>query len=239
MSVLSGPEIENIVNRTRGWVAARRPAVLPAIDVEPFVPGNVGPNSYDLTLAPDLLVYATGEVVPLFLGSSQADRGTGLHVFAGQHPDLFRDTVRPLDARADNPTFRLTIPDGGLVLVPGVLYLGSTVERTATAGCVPCIETRSSVARLGISTHLSAGFGDDGFGCGPDGEVDATRFGATWTLEITVAHPVRVYAGMRIAQIAYTTLTGDRRPYRGRYGAQVGPVASRLWADAPTPRKED
>lgn len=195
MGILSGPEIAFVINRTRRIRDIGGVECLPAIDIDPFDPDAVGPNSVDLRLGPKLLVYRR----------AQPDAGP------------------VLDARVDNLTDEIVVPGNGYFLEPGTLYLGSTAERTACAGVVPCIETRSSVARLGISAHLSAGFGDDGWGEGVGG--------CCWTLEITVVHPVRVYAGMRIAQITFTTLVGDRRPYRGKYTHSDGPVASRLHLD--------
>lgn len=129
----------------------------------------------------------------------------------------YRDAI--LDAAKENETGGQEIPERGLVLWPGVLYLGSTVERVGAWGLVPCIETRSSFARLGLSAHLSAGFGDSGFN-------------GTWVLEITVVHPLRIYAGCRICQVAFTTLEGERREYAGKYRNQSGAVASRAHLDA-------
>lgn len=113
-------------------------------------------------------------------------------------------------------TIEFPIPSEGLYLRPGVLYLASTLEYTETHGLVPRLEGRSSVARGGLKVHLTAGFGDDGF-CGH------------WTLELEATHPFRVRAGMKIAQLCYTTLTGERQPYTGRYQNQgSAPVASKF-----------
>lgn len=124
-----------------------------------------------------------------------------------------------LDLRRKTPTRDILIPETGYTLSPGVLYLASTVEYTETRGYVPCLEGRSSWARLGVSIHRTAGFGDHGF-CG------------TWTLEIDVVQPVTVYAGMPCCQIIYHTLEGRAdMPYRGRYQGQSGPTESRLHMD--------
>jgi dCTP deaminase len=64
------------------------------------------------------------------------------------------------------------------------------LEYTETYCAVPVLEGKSSIGRLGISVHQTAGFGDVGF-CGH------------WTLEISVLMPIRVYAGMPIGQISY------------------------------------
>ncbi len=121
-----------------------------------------------------------------------------------------------LDMRKDNPTGPLTVPPEGLVLRPRVLYLASTVERVGSDHYVTYIDGRSSVGRLGIQIHMTAGRGDLGF---------KNR----WTLEIEVVHPVRVYAGSRIGQATFHTVEGDVQLYTGRYAKDDGVVASRMW----------
>ena len=82
------------------------------------------------------------------------------------------------------------------MLHPGKTYLGSTVEYTETRQFVPFLEGKSSVGRLGIDIHATAGKGDVGF-CNH------------WTLEISVCQSVRVYAGMPIGQLIYFKVEGD------------------------------
>lgn len=95
----------------------------------------------------------------------------------------------PLDAKKP-PNIRIfEMDEMGLLLVPNALYLASTVERTWTKKHLPTLHGKSSVARLGISIH-DAGFGDVGFK-------------GHWTLEITVAQPIRIYPGMPIGQLCY------------------------------------
>jgi dCTP deaminase len=160
------------------------------IVIDPFDPEQLNPNSYNVRLADELLTYA----------------GTLLD---GQYA---------LDPRRDNPTDRHAIPPHGFRLMPGVLYLGRTVERTYSPKHVPRIDGRSSVGRLGISVHVTAGFGDVGFS-------------GTWTLEITCVEPAIVYPGMRIAQVSFSPVIGDYTPYRGKYQGQVGATASRMHAE--------
>lgn len=136
------------------------------IVIDPFDPARLNPNSYNLSLHDELLVYE--EVV--------------------------------LDLRAPNRFRRIEIPPEGLVLNPGQLYLGRTVERTETRNLVPMIEGRSSIGRLGLFVHVTAGFGDVGF-CG------------YWTLEMFAVQPIRIYAGVEICQIFYHQLVGDIREY--------------------------
>ncbi len=90
----------------------------------------------------------------------------------------------------------IEIPDEGLVLQPHRLYLGSTIERTYTSKFVPIIEGRSSVARLGLYVHVTAGLGEAGF----DGH---------WTLELTCVQPLRIYPHVSICQIYYNCICGE------------------------------
>lgn len=132
-------------------------------------------------------------------------------------PDLETYDEVILDMKRPPRRGALTVPPEGLVLLPGVLYVGSTVERCGSDRYVTCIETRSSLARLGMSTHLSAGWGDLGWK-------------GAWCLEITVVHPLRVYAGARVCQAAFFEVKGERsRLYRGKYSG--GAEASRSHED--------
>lgn len=101
-----------------------------------------------------------------------------------------------LDARKHNEVNYHEIPEDGFVLQPGTLYLGVTEEYTETHNTVPFLEGKSSIGRLGIDIHATAGKGDVGF-CN------------TWTLEISCIQPVRVYAGMPIGQLIYFAIDGD------------------------------
>ena len=116
------------------------------------------------------------------------------------HDELLTYEEVVLDMRQPNRFRRLRIPEDGLVLNPQQLYLGRTAERTETHNLVPMIEGRSSVGRLGLFVHVTAGFGDVGF-CG------------FWTLEMFAVHPVRVYAGVPICQIFYHEIAGPISEY--------------------------
>lgn len=107
---------------------------------------------------------------------------------------VYRQKV--IDARKHNHIKHFKIPKEGIVLEPGKLYLGSTEEYTETHAHVPFLEGKSSIGRLGIDIHATAGKGDVGF-CG------------YWTLEISVTIPVRVYAGMPIGQLIYFAVEGE------------------------------
>ena len=127
-----------------------------------------------------------------------------------------------LDARRHNKIRELIIPPEGLVLNPGELYLGVTQEYTETHAAVPFLEGKSSIGRLGIDIHATAGKGDVGF-CN------------TWTLEISCVKPVRVYAGMPIGQLIYFTVEGEIENYyhakqNAKYNERtIKPVESMMW----------
>ena len=116
------------------------------------------------------------------------------------HDELMTYEEVVLDMRKANRVRRIAIPPEGLVLNPNQLYLGRTAELTETHNLVPMIEGRSSVGRLGLFVHVTAGFGDVGF-CG------------YWTLEMFAVQPVRIYPGVPICQIFYHEIAGDITEY--------------------------
>jgi dCTP deaminase len=99
------------------------------IIIDPFNEKQLNPNSYNLRLHHELLVYDN----------------------------------KILDMKKPNPYQIITIPQEGMVMETGKLYLGRTMEYTKTEKCVPMLEGRSSVGRLGLFVHVTAGFGDIGF----------------------------------------------------------------------------
>lgn len=137
------------------------------IVIDPFDEKLLNPNSYNLRLHDELLVYE--EIV--------------------------------LDMKRPNRFRRVHIPAEGLVLNPNQLYLGRTVERTETYNLVPMLEGRSSIGRLGLFVHITAGFGDIGFK-------------GYWTLEMFAVQPVRVYPGVPICQIFYHDIRGEITEYK-------------------------
>lgn len=141
-------------------------------------------------------------------------------VHLGKTLATYNDKV--LDARKHNTITTFEIPEEGYVIEPGTLYLGVTEEYTETHNSVPFLEGKSSVGRLGIDIHATAGKGDVGF-CN------------TWTLEISCVHPVRVYAGMPIGQLIYFMVEGDIENYynkkkNAKYNERTTlPVESMMW----------
>lgn len=125
---------------------------------------------------------------PKCLGTNSYD------VHLSKHLAVYTTDV--LDAQSHNPIRHFEIPEEGFVLQPGTLYLGSTLEYTESHAHVPFLEGKSSIGRLGIDIHATAGKGDVGF-CNH------------WTLEISCIMPVRVYAGMPVGQLIYFEVEGE------------------------------
>ena len=169
--ILSGKEIQRHMGKD--------------IVIRPFDPKRLNPNSYNLSLHNQLLVYEN----------------------------------RLLDMKLPNPVKTLTIPESGLVLEPDKLYLGRTNEFTQTDRFVPMLEGRSSVGRLGLFIHVTAGFGDVGFA-------------GYWTLEIFCVQPIRIYPNVEICQIYYHDIHGDYDLYQsGKYQNTTGIQPSLLYKD--------
>ncbi|WP_307737201.1 dCTP deaminase [uncultured Varibaculum sp.] len=111
------------------------------------------------------------------------------------------------------------------VLHPGEFVLGSTLERVRLAENLAArLEGKSSLGRLGLLTHSTAGFIDPGF----NGHV-------TLELSNTATMPILLYPGMKIGQLCFFQLSSSaEKPYgskeRGsRYQGQRGPTASRSY----------
>ena len=153
--ILSGKEIERLIGKE--------------IHIDPFLPEQLNPNSYNLRLHNELLIYQN----------------------------------QLLDMKQDNQVEKVLIPQEGLILEPGRLYLGRTAESIQADYHVPMLEGRSSIGRLGIVVHFTAGLGNIGSkGC--------------WTLEIACVQPVRIYPDVAICQIFFQELRGDHIKYQSK-----------------------
>lgn len=132
---------------------------------------------------------------------------------------IFTYDSMSLDMRKDNDGKMTVIPNEGLMVHPGIVYLARTLEYTETFNLVPMIEGRSSVGRLGIFVHTTAGFGDVGFkGC--------------WTLEISCIQPAVIYPGVEICQLFFHTIEGEHENYRSnKYQNSKGLQRSLMYKD--------
>ena len=167
------------------------------IIIEPFEPSSVQPSSVDLRLDHRFIVFRNH---------------TFSHIDVKANLEELTDTVEASD---DRP----------FVLHPGEFVLGSTAERVAIpADLVGRIEGKSSLGRLGLLIHTTAGFVDAGW----DGQL---------TLEFSnvASLPITLYPGMKIGQISFIRMSSEAdQPYGSgglgsKYQGQKGPRPSRYW----------
>ncbi len=131
-----------------------------------------------------------------------------------------------IDPAVDQPDLTRLVevePDESFVLHPGEFVLGSTYERVGLGDDIAArLEGKSSLGRLGLLTHSTAGFIDPGF----TGHV-------TLELSNVATLPIQLWPGMKIGQLCFFTLSSPAQdPYgSGRHGSryqdQRGPTASR------------
>ena len=143
---------------------------------------------------------------------------------------IFKNSTKPyLDVKEPVDEFMelIKIKRGDPIIIhPGEFLLGSTIEKITVPDDLVCqLNGRSSIGRLGIIVHATAGFIDPGF----SGFV---------TLEITnvATLPIALYPGMRIGQLAFFKLsTPTKNPYgpkrASKYKGQIGPTTSKIWQD--------
>lgn len=135
-----------------------------------------------------------------------------------------------IDPAADQPDLTRLIevePDEGFVLHPGEFVLGSTLETVSLADDLAArVEGKSSLGRLGLLTHATAGFVDPGF----SGHV-------TLELSNVATLPIRLWPGMKIGQLCFFRLSSPAEhpygsaAYGSHYQGQRGPTASRSFAN--------
>lgn len=158
--------------------------------IKPFNLENVNPNTYDLTLDAEIKLYVN----------------------------------ETLDCRIDNPTISTHIHNA-MILEPGKVYLAKTVEvidlePDFDSFICATLMGKSSLGRLGLDVHISAGFIDTGF----KGNI---------VLELRVEQPLIIYVGMPIAQIKFERSTVVDTPYNikksSKYNNQTEVIASKMF----------
>lgn len=153
------------------------------------------------------------------LGPNSYDLHLSEHLFVYDEPSGF-------DVKEEPRGHHFQIGPEGFLLMANRLYLGSTVEVCGSDHHLTCIDGRSSVGRLGLVVHQTAGFGDVGF-------VNH------WTLEMVAVDPIRIYPGMRICQAYFEpVLYADSekqqaaRRYAGKYkDRDPRPMPSKIYRD--------
>lgn len=160
------------------------------------------------------------------IGASSMDMRLGKYFKIyehGKYPVLDPKTMK----ESDNITRLIEVPEGEAFIVqPGEFVLGVTMEKVALPNdIVARVEGRSSLGRLGIIVHSTAGFVDAGFA-------------GTITLEITNINrmPVALHPGMRVCQLAFEPMTSEALvPYgkkgTSKYQDQIFPQESRIYKD--------
>jgi len=159
---------------------------------------------------------------------------SSIDVKIGNDFRVFRNhTARVIDVKQDMTSLTELVEiadDGVFVLHPGEFVLASTLERIGVPhDMVARIDGKSSLGRLGLIIHSTAGFIDPGF----DGHI---------TLELTniATLPITLYPRMKVGQVSFMMMTtAADRPYgSGAYGSkyhgQRGPTPSRYFENFPT-----
>lgn len=162
-----------------------RQASIGGLLIEPFDAGQLNPNSYDVRLGP---------------------------ILRGWRKDGHTlDPQKPMPA----PDYDIDLRDCpfGFVVLPDVLWLGHTFERIGSDRFVPSVDGKSSLARMGVSVHLTAGMSETGF----EGQL---------TLEITAVLPIVLRHMMLVGQIVFDVPVGEITKYKGRYQGQTGVTES-------------
>lgn len=169
-----------------------------------YKPEHINPNSVDLTLNSEMSIYKN----------------------------------RVLDCRQKNEVDKIEIPEDGYMLIPNVIYLVSTnesidlkpldfekticstgVKYKAKKDICAKVEGKSSLGRLGMFSHITAGWIDAGFK-------------GSLVLELTVIQPLKIYPNMKICQVAFYECTEVETNYGQKEGSkyqnQVGAQESKM-----------
>lgn len=165
--------------------------------IEPLTRSSVQPSTYDLHLSNELRVFDNWE-----LGVVDVKK-------------------------RDDPSRLVKIGPKGFIIHPGEFLLGATIEKiTLPNDLAAKLEGRSSLGRLGLVIHATAGYVDPGF----SGWL-------TFELSNLSRLPIRIYPKMKIAQICFFQMSSPvLHPYGSKeigskYQGQKGPTASRAWMD--------
>ncbi|MDO5724092.1 MAG: dCTP deaminase [Flaviflexus sp.] len=167
------------------------------VSIEPWDPDFVQPSSLDVRLDRYFRLFDNHKYPVIDPAAEQTD------------------LTRLVDVEMEEP----------FVLHPGEFVLGSTYELVSLPDDVAArLEGKSSLGRLGLLTHSTAGFIDPGF----SGHI-------TLELSNTATMPIKLYPGMKIGQLCFFQLSSPAEaPYGqgavgSRYQGQRGPTASRSW----------
>ncbi len=171
------------------------------VEIDPFEPSHVQPSSVDLRV------------------------GNGFRVFVNHR----YSKIDPRDPQADLTQLIEVGENEPFMLHPGEFVLGTTLERVSIGrDIVARLEGKSSLGRLGLLVHATAGYVDPGW----QGHI-------TLELSNVATLPIAIYPGMKIGQISFYQMTTEADvPYGSpelgsKYQGQTGPTASRSHKDFP------
>ena len=175
---------------------------------------RIQPNSYDLTLGDKISFYSLTDDATYIseYPFNETFETHGMRAIVGkvfQDSDIVRDRqLYYLDTQKDNSMITNDIPSSGYILLPRILYLVETTESVWSDKYVTEVSGVSSLARLGISVHKTAGYANIGH-----------EF--KWILEVEVTHPIKIYPGMKIGQMYFHTTDGScDLQYHGKYSGK-------------------
>lgn len=123
-----------------------------------------------------------------------------------------------IDPKKETRYKRIKLTDDGYLLKPNKLYLGSTLERIGSSKYVTQLIGRSSIGRLGLFLQVTA----------PLGHVGCNH---NWTLELKTVQPLKVYPRMKIGQVTFWVIDGDRFLYNGEYTNYMQPHVSKYFKE--------
>ena len=169
--------------------------------IEPFNRDNLNPCSVDLTISSKYRIYNRKKVI---VGSTKdvprhvADNPDSFSLkFENSERPLQFSYLKELDVKFANEVEEYEMPEEGLVLMPNQVYLYCCNERIGVNGNIRAkVEGKSSLGRLGLFVHVTAGFIDTGF----EGSL---------VLELVATVPLRIYPNMKICQIEYARVEGE------------------------------
>jgi len=177
---------------------------------------NIGPNSVDITLHKILKTYIPCKIIEIEYNGKKYKK-----IIEDKLQDNFF-----ISMKNNNKIYEYEIPEEGLILSPNILYLGATNEKAGSEHFIPMYEGRSSTARLGFQSHLSAGFGD-------------IAFKSNWTLEIIVIHPLQIFKNVRVGQVYFHEVNEEAKEelfkkgkeYNSKYNKQTIAQESKMYLD--------
>lgn len=131
---------------------------------------------------------------------------------------VLKYTSKIIDPKKKAEFKMLEIPKEGLLMKPSNFLLGATAEKVGSDYFVPIIHARSGIARMGLFVHVTADL------------IDIGSFG-NLTLQLFTTLPVKIFSGMKIAQVSFWVPRGKIILYQGKYQHSNGPRPSLAYRD--------